>query len=31
MGRCGDNVTVDLEVVECEVVDWIKLILDMTE
>ena len=29
MGRCGDIVKVDLEEVECEVLDCIKLILDM--
>jgi len=31
VGRCGDNVKVDLEEVECEGLDWIKLVLDMTE
>ena len=31
MGRCGDNVKVDVEEVECEGVDLIKLVLDMTE
>jgi len=31
VGRSGTNVKVDLEEVECEVVDWIKLILNMTE
>jgi hypothetical protein len=31
VGRCGDNIKVDLEELEGERVDWIKLVLDMTE
>jgi len=31
VGRCGDNVKVDLEELVGEHVDWIKLVLDITK